>query len=52
VQELIEDGPGTLSGEGNEGGNKIFRHFRKNLVRRGNTRGSLRDVLRGHWLYK
>lgn len=56
VQELIEDenGAGTvggLSGEGNECGNKIFRHFRKNLARKGDTYGGLRDVLWGHWLY-
>ncbi|KAK3089575.1 hypothetical protein FSP39_004762 [Pinctada imbricata] len=54
VQELNENGPGTvggLSSEGNEGGNKIFRHFRKNLARRGSTYGGLRDVLWGHWLY-
>ena len=56
VQELIENpnGPGTvggLSGEGNEGGNKIFRHFRLHLARKGNTYGGLRDVLWGHWLY-
>ena len=56
VQELIEaeNGPGTvggLSGEGNEGGNKIFRHFRKNLARKGDTYGALRDVLWVHWLY-
>lgn len=56
VQELIErpNGPGTvggLSGEGNEGGNKIFRHFRKNFARKGSTQGGLRDVLCLHWLY-
>lgn len=56
VQELIENdnGPGTvggLSSEGNEGGNKIFRHFRKNLARKGSTYGGIRDVLWGHWLY-
>ena len=56
VQELIENpnGPGTvggLSGEGNEGGNKIFRHFRLHLARKGSTYGGLRDVLWIHWLY-
>lgn len=56
VQEIIqhEDGPGTvggLSGEGNEGGNKIFRHFRMHLSRRGDSYGLLRDVLWLHWLY-
>ena len=56
VQELIErpDGPGTvggMSGEGNEAGNKVFRHFRKNLARKGATYDSLRDVLVLHWLY-
>lgn len=40
MQEIIqhEDGPGTvggLSGEGNESGNKSFRHFRKHLSGRG-----------------
>ena len=56
VQEIIESpyGPGTvggISGEGNECGNKIFRHMRKNLARKGNTLGGLRDVLWCHWLY-
>ncbi|XP_045174389.2 V(D)J recombination-activating protein 1-like [Mercenaria mercenaria] len=56
VQEIIEsqNGPGTvggISGEGNECGNKIFRHMRKNLARKGNTQGGLRDVLWCHWLY-
>ena len=56
VQQLIEDpnGPGSvgaISSEGNEAGNKIFRHFGKNLSRRGNTYGSLCDVLKLHWLY-
>lgn len=56
VQELIQrpDGPGTvggMSGEGNEAGNKIFRHFRKNLSRKGATFESLHDVLKLHWLY-
>ncbi|KAK3089331.1 hypothetical protein FSP39_002772 [Pinctada imbricata] len=56
VQQLIEDpkGPGSIgsfSSEGNEAGNKLFRHFRKNLSRRGNTYGSLCDVLKLHWLY-
>ncbi|XP_060562648.1 V(D)J recombination-activating protein 1-like [Ruditapes philippinarum] len=56
VQEIIEstDGPGTvggISGEGNECGNKIFRHMRKNMARKGNTQGGLRDVLWCHWLY-
>lgn len=55
-QEIIqhEDGPGTvggLSGEGNEGRNKIFRHFRKHLSRRRDSYGSLRDVVWFHWLY-
>ena len=56
VQELTEDknGPGSIgavSGEGNEAGNKIFRHFRKNLSSKGNTQQSLTDVLKLHWLY-
>ena len=56
VQQLIEDprGPGSvgeMSSEGNEAGNKLFRHFRKNLARRGSTAGGLRDVLVAHWLY-
>ena len=56
VQEIIEfsEGPGTvggLSSEGNECGNKIFRHFKKNLARKGNTEGGLRDVFLVHWLY-
>ena len=56
VQQLIQDpnGPGSVgsfSSEGNEAGNKLFRHFRKNLSRRGNTYGSLCDVLKLHWLY-
>ena len=56
VQELIEsvDGPGCIgsfSGEGNEGGNKVFRFFRKNLSRKGDVIGGLQDVLQLHWLY-
>jgi len=56
TQQLIEDpsGPGSIgsfSSEGNEAGNKLFRHFRKNLSRRGSTYGSLVDVLKLHWLY-
>ena len=56
VQELIQDpeGPGSIgamSGEGLEGGNKVFRHFRKNLASRGNSYQSLKDILNLHWLY-
>lgn len=56
VQELIEDDSGvrsvgSLSGEGNEAGNKLFRHFRLHHARRGNTYHGLRDVLWLHWLY-
>jgi len=56
TQQLIEDpsGPGAIgsfSSEGNEAGNKLFRHFRKNLSRRGSTYGSLCDVLKLHLLY-
>ena len=56
TQQLIEDssGPGSIgssSSEGNEAGNKLFRHFRKNLSRRGSTYGSLVDVLKLHGLY-
>ena len=44
VQELINmpNGPGAvgeLSGEGNEGGNKIVRHFRKHLSGKGDVMG-------------
>ena len=56
VQELIEhdSGHGSIgmfSGEGNECGNKVFRHFRKHLSRKGDVTGGLRDVLQLHWLY-
>jgi hypothetical protein len=56
VQEIIEDREGVgsvgmLSGEGNECGNKVFRHFRKMLSRRTCAIDSLRDVLYLHWLY-
>ena len=56
VQELIEheSGPGSIgmfSSEGNEGGNKVFRHFRKHLSRKGDVLGGLKDVLQLHWLY-
>jgi V(D)J recombination-activating protein 1 len=56
VQELIEwkEGPGSIgamSSEGNEAGNKVFRHFRKNLSCKGNTYQGIVDVLRLHWLY-
>ena len=51
VQELIQHdlGPGSIgmfSCEGNECGNKVLRHFRKDDVT-----GGLRDVLQLHWLY-
>ena len=56
TQELIQNpsGPGTvggLSGEGNEGGNKVFRQFRRDLSRKCGTKTSLVDVLKMHWLY-
>ena len=53
VQEVMEadDTLGGLSGEGNEAGNKIFRHLRKNHSRKGCTLLSVTDVLRVHWLY-
>ena len=56
VQQLIEDprGPGSIgmfSSEGNEAGNKLFRHCRKNLSSRNSSLNSLRDVLKLHWLY-
>ena len=56
TQEIIEHpgGPGTvggLSGEGNEGGNKVFRQFRRDLSRKCSTESSLVDVLKMHWLY-
>jgi hypothetical protein len=40
-----------FSGEGNEDGNKVFRYFRKNLSRKGDVLGGLKDVLQLHWLY-
>ena len=40
-----------FSGEGNECGNKVFRHFRKHLSRKGDVTGGLRDVLQLFWLY-
>ena len=53
VQEVIEtdDTLGGLSGEGNEAGNKIFRHLRKNHSRKGSTLHSVTDVLKVHWPY-
>jgi hypothetical protein len=42
---------GGMSGEGNEAGNRVFRHIRENMAFRGSTMGALRDVLRVHWLY-
>ena len=53
VQEVIQE-EGTLggfSGEGNDAGNKIFRHLRKNHSRKSGTLESIRDVLRMHWFY-
>ena len=53
VQEVIES-HGTLggfSGEGNEAGNKIFQHLRKNHSRKTGTFESVSDVLKMHWLY-
>ncbi len=54
VQELIQwkEGPGSIgavSSEGNEAGNKIFRHFRLHLSSKGSTYQGLVDVLRLHW---
>lgn len=42
VQQLVEDpnGPGSVgafSSEGNEAGDRLVRHLRKNISRRGNT---------------
>ena len=56
VQEPLEDenGPGTirgLSGEGNEGANKVFRDLRRHFSRKSSALVSLRDVLWFHWLY-
>jgi hypothetical protein len=56
VQELIEDpnGPGSIgsmSSEGNEGGNKVFRILRRGNARSCSTYDSLRDILWTHWLY-
>lgn len=53
VQEVIqEEGTlGSFSGEGNEAGNKIFRHLRKNHSRKSGTFESLTDVLQMHWFY-
>ncbi|XP_072168742.1 V(D)J recombination-activating protein 1-like [Diadema setosum] len=51
---LSEDGPGSigsLSGEGSEAANKLFRNLRENFARRGDVFGGLRDVLWFHWLY-
>ena len=53
VQEVIQE-EGTLggfSGEGNEAGNKIFRHLRKNHSRKSGTFESVTDVLQMHWFY-
>ena len=52
----MPNGPGTVGGlswQGNEGGggNKIFRHFRKHLSRKGDVMRGLMDVLWLHWLY-
>ena len=53
VQELLSvfGSIGSLSSEGNEAGNKLFRLIRKTFAARNNTKDSLRDVLRVHWLY-
>ncbi|XP_063971603.1 V(D)J recombination-activating protein 1-like [Lytechinus pictus] len=56
VQEVLEDeeGPGTiggLSGEGNEGANKVFRDLRRHFSRKSSAMLSLRDVIWFHWLY-
>ena len=56
VQEILEnpDGPGSIgafSSEGNEGGNKLFRMFRKGYSHRGDSYKGLEDVLKLHWLY-
>ena len=53
VDEIIEsDGSvGACSSEGNEGGNKYFRHFRKHHARKHPVKAGLEDVIKIHWLY-
>ncbi|XP_071495144.1 V(D)J recombination-activating protein 1-like [Diadema antillarum] len=56
VQEPLEmeNGPrtiGALSGEGNEGANKVFRDLRRHFSRKSNAITSLRDTMWFHWLY-
>ena len=53
VPEVIEsnDTLGGFSGKGNETGNKIFHHMRKNHSRKTSTYDSVSDVLKMHWLY-
>ncbi|XP_038062316.1 V(D)J recombination-activating protein 1-like [Patiria miniata] len=56
VQEIIEDpeGPGTidsLSGEGNEAANKLFRDLRGHFARKHDEAQALRDIIWFHWLY-
>ena len=52
VGEIIESGGlvGAYSNEGNEGGNNLFRHFRKHHSRKSPILGGLEDIIRIHWL--
>ncbi|XP_033635628.1 V(D)J recombination-activating protein 1-like [Asterias rubens] len=56
VQEIIQDpeGPGavgTISGEGNEAANKLFRELRGHFSRKTDESQSLKDIIWYHWLY-
>ena len=53
VDEIIEsDGSvGAYSSEGNESGNKLFRHFRKHHSRKSLILDGLEDIIKIHWLY-
>ena len=53
VDEIIDThgSVGVLSGEGNEAGNKLFKHLRKHHSRKNDAYGSLIDCLKVHTLY-
>ena len=53
VDEIIErEGSiGIFASEGNEAGNKLFRHIRKHHARKNTNQGSLEDTLKMHTLY-
>ena len=53
VYEIMEKegSVGIFSSEGNEAGNKLFRHICRHHSRKNTVQGSLEDTLKMHTLY-